>query len=77
MAKPPKTGKQQKQPQPAPKKPARPPLALGKKNYIIMGVGLLTISAGFIFLAAGSITIAPLLLVVGYCILIPVALLIR
>ncbi|MEO0079577.1 MAG: DUF3098 domain-containing protein [candidate division WOR-3 bacterium] len=77
MAKKSKPAAQTRPAQPAPKKPSRPPIALGKKNYIIMAVGLLTIVVGFILLAKGSITLAPLLLVVGYCVLIPVSLLIK
>ena len=61
----------------APKKTARPQIALGKKNYIIMAAGLLTVIVGFITLARGSITLAPLLLVLGYCVLIPVSLLVK
>jgi len=64
-------------PKPAAKKPARPVLTLKKRNYVIMGVGLATVVAGFISLSAGSITLAPLLLVVGYCVLIPLSLLLK
>jgi hypothetical protein len=64
-------------PKPAPKKPLRPMINLRKKNYAIMGVGLATIVAGFITLASGSITLAPILLVLGYCVLIPVGLLVK
>lgn len=70
----------QKPPRPSPKAPPkkeRPQIALGRKNYIIMGAGIVTIVAGFITLASGSITLAPLLLVVGYCVLIPVSLLVK
>ena len=35
--------------------------------------GLAAITAGYIFLAASDITIAPLLLVLGYCVLIPLS----
>jgi hypothetical protein len=73
-----------KQPKPQPqaqpkaqKKPLRPQIALKKKNYIVLGVGLVTIVAGFISLSGGSITLAPLLLVVGYCGLIPLGLLLK
>ncbi|UCG42164.1 MAG: DUF3098 domain-containing protein [candidate division WOR-3 bacterium] len=70
--------KRDKQPPvPQPKKKERPQIALTKKNYIIMGIGLATIIAGFITLSGGSMTLAPLLLVVGYCVLIPIALLIK
>lgn len=61
----------------APKKPARPMIALGRKNYLIMGAGVLVIAAGFIFLSRGSITLAPILLVLGYCVVIPVGLLVK
>jgi len=75
--KPPKQ-KQAGQPQPKPKKEKeRAQIALGKKNFIVMGVGLATIIAGFITLANGSMTLAPLLLVVGYCVLIPVSILLK
>jgi hypothetical protein len=50
---------------------------LSKKNYAIMGAGIVTIVAGFITLASGSITLAPILLVLGYCVLIPVGLLVK
>lgn len=61
----------------AAKAPAGPPLAFKPKNYILLGAGLLTIIAGFISLNAGSITLAPILLVAGYCVLIPLALLLK
>ena len=64
-------------PKPVSKKPLRPMINLSKKNYAIMGAGLATIIAGFISLASGSITLAPILLVLGYCVLIPVGLLVK
>ncbi len=42
---------------------------------LVLGVGAL--AAGYISLANGSITLAPVLLVTGYCVFIPAALLIR
>jgi hypothetical protein len=39
------------------------------------GIALLVILAGYVDLARGGETIAPILLVVGYCILIPLAIL--
>jgi len=62
---------------PASKKPLRPMINLRPKNYAIMGAGLVTIVVGFITLASGSITLAPILLVLGYCVLIPVGLLVK
>ena len=49
----------------------------GKKNWMVLGAGLVSIVLGFIALASGSITLAPILLVLGYCVLIPVGIMIR
>lgn len=49
----------------------------GKKNYIWFGIALVVMIIGYIALGAGSITLAPFLLVVAYCILVPVAILIK
>ncbi len=49
----------------------------GKRNWIYLGAGVAAIILGFIALAAGSITLAPILLVVGYCVLIPVGIMIK
>jgi hypothetical protein len=35
--------------------------------------GLAAITAGYVVLAAGDVTFAPLLLVLGYCVLIPLS----
>jgi len=40
----------------------------------ILGAGLASIVIGYILLGQGSISAAPALLVLGYCILVPVAL---
>jgi hypothetical protein len=39
------------------------------------GVAMLTIVLGYADLARGGMTIAPVLLVVGYCVLVPLAIL--
>ena len=49
----------------------------GTRNYIAFGVAILVIAIGYILLGQGSITAAPILLVLGYCVLIPVALIIK
>ncbi len=41
-------------------------------NWIILLAGLLAIIGGYFSLAAGSIILAPLLLVLGYAVLIPI-----
>ena len=52
-----------------------------KFNYLIFGIGLLTIVFGYILMATGettsiqSVKIAPVVLVIGYCIIIPIAIL--
>jgi uncharacterized membrane protein HdeD (DUF308 family) len=52
-----------------------------RKNWVIFGIGVLTILLGFLALrippADGflSLTLAPLLLVSGYCIIVPWAIL--
>jgi hypothetical protein len=40
-------------------------------NGVLIALGLVVIAAGYVLLARGSITAAPLLLVLGYGILIP------
>jgi len=49
----------------------------GMANSVLLlaGVGLLV--AGYVSLAKGSLTLAPVLLVTSYCVLIPAALLVR
>ncbi len=62
-----------KKAQPSAKETAVLPFA--KKNYLAFVIGLVVIVAGFIFLAAGDTVFAPILLVAGYCVIIPVAIL--
>jgi len=49
----------------------------GVKNYVFFAAALVVIVIGFFALGAGSITLAPILLVIGYCVLIPIALIIK
>ncbi len=46
-------------------------------NSLCLAAGVLTLIAGYISLGRGSITLAPLLLVAGYCVLIPASFLVR
>ena len=46
-------------------------LPFGKKNYILFGIAGVVILAGYIALSRGSITLAPILLLTGYLVLIP------
>ena len=49
----------------------------GLSNSVMLGLGVAALVAGYIALASGSTTLAPILLVGGYCGLIPAALLWR
>ena len=51
----------------------RPPsLRWTPVNYALMGAGLVALAIGFVLLAGGSTVAAPLLLGLGYVVLIPV-----
>lgn len=41
-------------------------LGFGKRNVALFVAGLVSIALGYVFLAQGSITAAPMLLVLGY-----------
>ena len=49
----------------------------GMKNYLVFALALVVIVIGYVTLGYGSMTLAPILLVLGYCVLIPVAIVIR
>jgi hypothetical protein len=49
----------------------------GRLNSVLLSIGILVLVAGYVALSKGSITLAPVLLVLGYCGLIPASLLIR
>ena len=42
-------------------------------RWKLFGVGLAAIVLGFVLLAVNNITIAPVLLVLGYCVLVPLS----
>ena len=48
-----------------------------RKNYVLLGVALAVIALGFVLLGQGSITLAPVLLVIGYLVLVPIAIMKR
>jgi hypothetical protein len=56
---------------PRPSEPPNAEIPFGKKSYILFGIAALVIVAGYITLSRGSITIAPILLLTGYLVLIP------
>ena len=57
--------------------------AFGKINYILFSVGLALVIFGYIFMATGevnsfqSLTLAPIMLFLGYIVVIPVSLVYR
>lgn len=49
----------------------------GPVNSLLLGLGVAVLAAGYVALANESLTLAPLLLVLGYCGLVPASLLWR
>jgi hypothetical protein len=58
-------------------------LPLDRQNFIILGIGVLVILAGYAAMLEGSVegflplVVSPILLVIGYCVIIPVGILYR
>ncbi len=58
-------------------------LPLNRQNFIILGFALLVIAAGYAAMLEGSIegflplVVSPILLVLGYCVIIPIGILYR
>jgi len=50
-------------------------LVLQKRNYMILAAGAVSILIGFFLLSNKEISLSPALLVLGYCVLIPMGLL--
>ena len=44
-----------------------------RRNVSLLGAGLAAVALGYVLLSQGDVTAAPLLLVGGYCVLIPLA----
>lgn len=49
----------------------------GAFNSSLLAAGVAVLAAGYVSLSKGSLTLAPVLLVTGYCVLIPASLLVR
>jgi hypothetical protein len=58
---------------PSARAPERPEVEIpfGRKNYVLFGVAAAVILAGYYALSRGSITLAPILLLAGYLVLVP------
>jgi hypothetical protein len=58
-------------------------MPLTRENFTIIGAGILAIVAGYLAMSEGSVegflplVVAPILLVIGYCFLIPLGILYR
>ena len=58
-------------------------LPFERENFIIFGIGLLFIIVGYIALSGNTVegfvplTLAPILLVVGYCVIVPMGIVYR
>lgn len=58
-------------------------LPLGKENFRIIGIGLLVIVGGYLAMLEGSVegflplVLAPILLVAGYCVIVPIGIMYR
>ena len=69
-------------PKPRPRSQRRAPeielgFSWGVPHTVLLALGVGVLVAGFVALSKGSITLAPLLLALGYLVLIPVSLLVR
>jgi hypothetical protein len=53
---------------------ARSRLRFGPKNYFCLGAAVVSLAVGYWLLSKGSTTLAPILLVLGYCVFFPVGL---
>jgi hypothetical protein len=55
------------------RRPRQGSLVLGQRNVLLLVAGIVVILVGYLLLGRGSITAAPLLLVTGYCVIIPLS----
>ncbi len=50
----------------------------GKKNYLLFLIGVMTIVSGYVLMyLTADIVWAPVMLVVGYCVIIPISIMIK
>jgi hypothetical protein len=54
---------------------AQPTSNARSRSLVLWGIAAATLLAGYIDLARGGETLAPILLVIGYCVLVPLAIL--
>ncbi len=53
---------------------ARSRLRFARRNYILLAAGFVSLLLGYVLLARGSTSAAPILLVLGYCVFFPLGL---
>lgn len=63
----------EKRQQPQKKKRREGSLVLGKRNVWLLMAGIGVILLGYFLLGRGSVSVAPLLLVIGYCVIVPLS----
>lgn len=57
--------------------------SFGKTNYLLFGIGLAVIALGYVLMATGettsfqSVKLSPIILFIGYCVIIPAAILVK
>lgn len=50
----------------------------GRKNYLLFLIGVITIVAGYVLMyLTADIVWAPVILVIGYCVIIPISIMIK
>ena len=50
----------------------------GRKNYLLFLIGVMTIVSGYVLMyLTADIVWAPVLLVIGYCVIIPISIMIK
>jgi hypothetical protein len=53
---------------------ARSRLRFARLNYLLLAAGFVVVLLGYWLLSRGSTTVAPILLVLGYCVFFPLGL---
>lgn len=53
-----------------------PRIKFSWRNYLFLFLGVLLVVLGYFFLSKEALTLAPILLVLGYCVLIPIGIMI-
>jgi len=54
-----------------------PRIKVSWRNYLFLFLGIFSTALGYFFLSKEALTLAPILLVLGYCVLIPIGILLK